>query len=316
MEPDAHPDVDEQRPAGDDPGLASLDAAPGLLRISGRAWLRTAEWTVGTAIRTGRRLTEAALGSGSPGEFLDELRHAARDGARHLLGATEIEGSFAGAARRRREGDDSDPESLRERGAALLNRSADLGEDGGGHPAFDRILTQLAPDEARILRLIATNGAQPAVDVRTWRPLNLGSHIVAPGLSMIGKHAGCIHEDRVPAYLANLFRLGLIWFSRDPMRDLKRYEVLEAQPPVTEAMQKAGRARTVRRSIQLTPFGRHFCDYCLPLDTAEFEALGATATDEAVPQTPDEASPIEGPGDESELLETGDPGTPRVDGPF
>ena len=36
---------------------------------------------------------------------------------------------------------------------------------------------------------------------------------------------------------------------------------------------KKGRTRTVRRSIQLTPFGEDFCETVLPLETAELEAL-------------------------------------------
>jgi hypothetical protein len=44
--------------------------------------------------------------------------------------------------------------------------------------------------------------------------------------------------------------------------------VLEAQPEAAEAMRDAGRtARTVRRSIHLTPFGAEFCDVCLPLES-------------------------------------------------
>lgn len=39
------------------------------------------------------------------------------------------------------------------------------------------------------------------------------------------------------------------------------------------AARKAGRARTVRRSIELTPFGESFCETCLPLNTAEIDAL-------------------------------------------
>jgi hypothetical protein len=34
-----------------------------------------------------------------------------------------------------------------------------------------------------------------------------------------------------------------------------------------------GRSKTVRRSIQLTPFGDDFCEACLPLHTAEIDAL-------------------------------------------
>jgi hypothetical protein len=42
---------------------------------------------------------------------------------------------------------------------------------------------------------------------------------------------------------------------------------------VLEAIRRASRAKTVQRSINLTPFGKDFCEVCLPLDVAEVEAL-------------------------------------------
>jgi hypothetical protein len=66
---------------------------------------------------------------------------------------------------------------------------------------------------------------------------------------------------------------------------MQAYQVLEAQPDVAEAMEKAGRARTVRRSIHLTTFGQDFCRTCLPLDTAEIDALTGPGP-EARPVTP------------------------------
>jgi Abortive infection alpha len=101
--------------------------------------------------------------------------------------------------------------------------------------------------------------------VRAGKALGLGSEMVAPGLNMIGAEAGCRYLDRVPAYLNNLYRLGLIWFSREPLEDPLDYQVLEAQPDVIEAKRAGGRAKTVRRSISLTPFGEDFCRICLPL---------------------------------------------------
>jgi hypothetical protein len=80
----------------------------------------------------------------------------------------------------------------------------------------------------------------------------------------------------VPAYLNNLERLGLIWFSREPLEDPLSYQVLEAQPEVLTAL-GGGRRKTVRRSIALTPFGKNFCDTVLPMDTAEIEALDPAA---------------------------------------
>ena len=59
----------------------------------------------------------------------------------------------------------------------------------------------------------------------------------------------------MPAYLNNLFRLGLIWFSREQLEDPMEYQVVEAQPDVLEAMHSARFTKVVRRSIHLTPFG-------------------------------------------------------------
>jgi hypothetical protein len=160
--------------------------------------------------------------------------------------------------------------SLRERGEELLRRSADVNLEEDSHPAYARILDDLAPDEARILRMLADQGPQPAVDVRSGlMPLKSTSELVAAGLSMIGQESGSRHLDDVPAYLNNLFRLGLIWFSSEPLRDPLRYQVLEAQPEVAEALESAGRTRTVRRSIHLTPFGADFCELCLPGEPGE-----------------------------------------------
>jgi hypothetical protein len=164
-------------------------------------------------------------------------------------------------------------EALRDRGRELLALSADVTFDEDTHPAYARILDQLAPDEARILRLLFGKGSQPAVDVRTGGPLTVKSELVAPGLTMIGEEAGCRHLERVRSYLNNLYRLGLIWFSREELDQLSRYQVLEAQPDVAEALEKGGRgAKTVRRSILLTPFGEDFCKMCMPRDPARTES--------------------------------------------
>jgi hypothetical protein len=145
------------------------------------------------------------------------------------------------------------------------------------HPAYARILTELAPDEARILRLMATDGPQPSVDVRAANLLGIGTDLVAGGLNMIGAEAGVADRERVPAYLNNLERLGLIWFSREPLDDAIAYQVLEAQPEVMDALKRAARAKTMQRSIHLTPFGEDFCRVCLPLDAEEMEDLSETA---------------------------------------
>jgi hypothetical protein len=161
-----------------------------------------------------------------------------------------------------------EPVSLRERGARLLRESADVGADDSAHPAYGRILEELHPDEARILRLLALEGPQPSVDVRSLQLLGVNSQIVAEGLNMVGAQAGCRRPERVHAYLDNLNRLGLVWFSKEAIEDPRAYQVLEAQPPVLDALKSASRAKTVQRSFRLTPFGRDFVEVCLPLEGA------------------------------------------------
>jgi Abortive infection alpha len=246
--------VNEER---DSDGL--LEAAPALARLAIGTSLRTARWAAETTLRTGAGL----IGVAWP-EALGSAERArsgfAPNGARPPEETGEVVPSPPPG-----ESEATRPRSLRDRGAELLERSADVEYEEEFHPAYERILSQLAPDEARILRLLATRGAQAAVDVRAGKALGIGSEMVAPGLNMIGAEAGCRYLDRVPAYLNNLYRLGLIWFSREPLPDPLDYQVLEAQPDVIEAKRGGSRAKTIRRSISLTPFGEDFCRVCLPL---------------------------------------------------
>jgi hypothetical protein len=223
---------------------------PGLARITARAWLRTALWSLEASARAGTRL----LGTIDP------------DG--------RVAEAVSGVVGDRLSTRDQRPPSLRERGERLLDASADVHYEQGTHPAYERILADLAPDEARILRLLAQEGPQPSIDVRAGLAFVPGSRLVLQGFSLIGAEAGCRFSEQVPAYLSNLHRLGLIWFSRDPVRDRERYQVIEVQPEVIEALKSAGRfSHVVRRSIHLTPLGEDFCRIALPLDTVELEAI-------------------------------------------
>jgi hypothetical protein len=62
--------------------------------------------------------------------------------------------------------------------------------------------------------------------------------------------------------------LGLVNVDDDPLDEEPLYDLLEAQPEVSQAMEEAGggtaRAKVVRKRVELTSFGRSFCDRCLP----------------------------------------------------
>lgn len=234
-----------------------LQAAPGLARIAAGMALRGASEIAGAYSEGASRVVRAASQGESTADAVQETTAELRAYLRELIGVQE------GA--RSRPASDSSTAALRRRGEELLRQSADVSVDVDSHPSYMRILDALAPDEARILRFLADGEAQPSVDIRSGLPF--ASELVDSGCTMIAEEAGCRHADRVHAYLNNLHRLGLVWFSREPLRDARRYQVLEAQPEVTDALERGGRmARTVRRSIVLTPFGEDFCATCLPLD--------------------------------------------------
>ena len=257
--------------------LLLISALPGLMRLGVSAWWRATEWSLTNSIRASQRVMRAAASGESPNVLMAEAGTELREYLRRLLETVDPpradqppeqqQGAANGVA-----GDET-VEELRARGAELLRRSADVHYSEEAHPAYANILANLAPDEGRILRLFIQEGPQASIDVRTSPPLGIGSEMVAAGMNMIGREAGCRDPDRTHSYLANLYRLGLIWFSREPLDEQNRYHLLEAQPEVQVARSEAGRTRTVRRSIHLTDFGRDFCDTCLPVTTAELDAL-------------------------------------------
>ncbi len=267
------PDGRLAEPDAADEGL--LRVIPGLARVVVASGVRTLQWAAATSFGTAQNTLRAVASGKAPTRAMvdaaAELRAAARsflgigagDDLRRQPAAVPTTAVGKSAPTRR----PASAEELRARGTRLLHDSADVFFHDGVHPAYERILDELSPDEARILRLLATDGPQPSIDVRTNRPLGVGSELVASGLSMIGLHAGVRNIDRTRAQLNNLERLGLVWFSREPVDDPQRYQVVEVQPDVQEACRKAGRSpKTVHRSIHLTPFGEDFCTVCLPLD--------------------------------------------------
>ncbi len=258
---------DERRGGRPLPSPGEVAASlPGLARIAASTWLNAAQWSLLASARTGRRLVAATRDPGVASELAAELGvtvATVTDLARAVASGVPLPEALAAAVEVEAEQaarDDDPSDSLRERGADLMARSRDVWQEDEEHPAYARILGDLAPDEARVLVLLLRSGPQPSVDVRTGGPVGrIHSQLIAPGLTMIGARAGCRYVERVPAYLNNLHRLGLVWFSREQLTDPMEYQVLEAQPDVLAALHAERFTKVVRRSIHLTPFGDDFC---------------------------------------------------------
>lgn len=261
---------------------------PGLARVVAVSSFRIGRWAAATGVNAGRRALDVARHPDHAGELAEDLRIAAAAISRALVGdevdarvravaaANPVVRVVTEAVETVSPNNHHPVEPIEQvnplhlAGQELLRRSRDVWADDRGHPAYKGIIDQLAPDEARILLLLLRTGPQATVDIRTGGVVGtVSSTLVAKNLNMIGARAGCRFVDRVPSYLHNLERLGLIWFSRESVRDPMEYQVLEAQPDVLEAMHTVRRAKAVRRSIHLTPFGDDFCREGLGLHLTE-----------------------------------------------
>ena len=254
------------------PNPAMLRAAPNLARMAAVSTLHLVGWTVGAAAAGANYVVRRSMEGQAPTAILQEAAGDLRNFALRALGIDPRSLPTVALGT-------SDPvdrpvtrqaptaSELQKRGYELLRRSNDVNVIEDTHPAFARILGDITPDEARILRYIYLEGPQPSLDIRTFRPLGIGSELVAAGMNMIGEHAGLRNLERIDQYLTNLNRLGLIDFSREPVSNPNRYQVIEAQPKTITALKSAGRApKLVQRSILLTSFGEEFVRTCLPLN--------------------------------------------------
>jgi hypothetical protein len=267
--------------------LPGLNSVPPLVRMAAGAWFRGAAFGVEVGMRSAERLGGAVMHvAGRAEEATEEVARAADEVVRSRQREPARE-------RERARGENADgANSLRRRGAELLDRAADVDDGGEIHPGFARIIDQLAPDEARILKLLINEGPQGIVYVNKAGPFGVGAREVARRLSMIGHEAGCLHIELVPAYLDNLVSHGLVAIRRDALEDELPYQVIEAQPEVLEALHEAGgtifRGQVTRRSVHLTDFGRTFCQVCFPPEhlTGEFRAIEVSGGLGAVPASP------------------------------
>ncbi|CAN5147728.1 MAG: Abi-alpha family protein [Nocardioides sp.] len=256
----------------------AMAALPGLVRIGTSTLAHTAAWGAVASWRATKRVARAAVIADEMARLADDLgaitdravaiatNVAKSDLARGnpvgevmtRVALPTLSRMQAIALSRGTQRLESDEDRLRRAGSNLLDRSRDVWGSESRHPAYDTILKELAPDEARILVLLMREGPQPSVDVITGGLTGrFASREIARGLTMVGLRAAVRYHDSVPQYLNNLTRLGLIWLSPEPLRDLMRYQVVEAQPDVLDAKHSA-KSRVIRKAIHLTPFGVDF----------------------------------------------------------
>jgi hypothetical protein len=163
----------------------------------------------------------------------------------------------------------SDPEPLRTAMTELLDRSAGASGGQSRDYLFGTIVSQLVPDEARILAALATGDRFPVVDVVAKQVGRPGTRLVAGNLSTIGAAARVALPANTATYLGRLLGFGLIDMSGAGDNASAGFDALADDPAVVEARRRIdrdrlGSPRLIRKTVGLSPLGRDFWAACAP----------------------------------------------------
>lgn len=189
-------------------------------------------------------------------------------------------------------------EQIRERFRSLLDPEAEP-DDGRVTPALLTITAQLSPDEARLLRHLATTDRAVVVAVESTGRTSRRGPTVAEHLSVLVERSGGDHPASGPTYIANLVRLGLCsvdWAWSGDHPDLALVEDTPAYREAVAHVRASGR-RPRRRdgTLRLTALG----------DELVHIGIGRVASSRTVPDGPPPV-PARGAGTDRALGTTED----------
>lgn len=263
------------RPAADPgTGLARTDQSANaqLVQAAGSA--------IVTAARVGRLLGRSSwrIAKQLPGVALVEqqaqrLGEAATAELRRLLDVPQQFFTAAGGEDARVmmlvQNASSDPAPLRTAMHELITRSSGTSAGKSREYLYGTIVSQLVPDEARILAALADGKAFAAVDVMAKHVGRSTPRLVLANASSVGSTAGVAHARSSSTYLTRLQSFGLVEFG--PAKDElgAEYDQLAIDDAVQEARVriergKLGSVRIVRKSVALSTLGRDFWAACAP----------------------------------------------------
>jgi hypothetical protein len=164
-------------------------------------------------------------------------------------------------------------ERLSDMYANLLAASMDTTTAQGAHPAFVEIISQLTPDEAKLVSLFLKEMAFPLLTVRweykTPTDGKQGGMDVLVNYSQLGEAAGCEFIHLIPAYLDNLCRLGLaempamfVYMSAGIYDSLEQSAVVTTVKSQIE-LNPEFKATIERKGLRVTELGKQFARICV-----------------------------------------------------
>jgi hypothetical protein len=217
--------------------------------------------------RAGWRIAKQLPGMSAVEQQADRLRHAA---AAEMLRLLEIPQQLFGTASPEEQrvmmlvrNAHTDPAPLRSAMSELLHRSVQSSRTSSREYLFGTIVSQLVPDEARILAALAGHGPFAALDVVVKPGGRAPTRAVFANASTVGTAAGIALARNTPTYLTRLHGFGLVEFGAPNDELADDYRRLADDDAVREARRQAekgrkGSVRLNRKTVTLSALGREF----------------------------------------------------------
>lgn len=135
------------------------------------------------------------------------------------------------------------------------------------HPAFREIVKQLLPDEALLICLFAKTPEHPVMHVKASPGFGKPGKVMEENLSPIGSTAGLRHPQRLPEYIDNLIRLGILRIYENQGSEPDLMKIMETSPEIESVKKRIVtdmhmKVRFEHKVLGLTPFGRWFIRIC------------------------------------------------------
>lgn len=264
------PAVPSREPAGSEilPPTAAVPAAQ-VVAAAGTAIVGAAK--VGRLLtRSGWGLARRLPGGQALQREVQRLQDVALTEVRRLLdvpdAGTSARAGVPGASRDEQRvmmliQNGSGGEPLRSAMNELLERSIETDRAASRDYLYGNIISQLVPDEARIVAALSDGRLFAACDVVAKR--RSAARTVLENASTVGRSAGVVTPDNVPTYVTRLHHFGLVQFGPPEDSIAMQFDILATDSTVQAAeaaieARHMGAVRLVRKTLSISPFGREF----------------------------------------------------------
>lgn len=161
----------------------------------------------------------------------------------------------------------------------LLQRSLEQTREQAEEDLYSVLLSELVPDEARILALLSSGEPHALVHIGVGAPIGTPGRLVAENFCSVGRPAQVKLQHCVSLYVGHLLALNLVEEGPEDPGLESKYQILEGEREFRDAMARAKAGsrmsvRVVRRTVLMSEMGRRLWQVCTEGTSAAEPAAG------------------------------------------